>query len=198
MTRCILPTDIELAKKLLTAKRPNNTIVAALVHRGIDSVGAAQLVADLREGRQVTPEIPPGLEISTRRRSRSRRTSSQGDAQPSGAAEPQSHSEPVAERSSEHHRKSASTFWLLGAVPVCFAAVIIGVLISNHLHRTGDDAETGTSPAASASGTAASAAANPKAPHAGTVTQATAQPGASATPQPPPASATNAPSHREQ
>jgi hypothetical protein len=142
MTHSILTTDIELAKKLLTAARPDGAIIAALVSRGIDSASAAQLVNDLRNGRQVTPTVPAGLEMSTsssRRHSRSRRESRR--KQPQSAAR-SSESAPHAERAHERHsdaRKNSSTLWLLAAVPICFVAVIVGVLISNHLRRAADE-----------------------------------------------------------
>src|SRR5262245_54502085 len=98
MTHCILPTDIELVKKLLAASRPDNAIVAALVHRGIDTASAAQLVTDLRNGRPVAPQIPPGLELSTKRRSRSRRESRRSRPQ---AAAPSAESTPQSERAAQ-------------------------------------------------------------------------------------------------
>jgi len=173
MTRCILPTDIELAKKLLTARRPDDAIVTALVHRGIESSGAAQLVADLRSGRPVAPQIPDGLAISPRRRSRSRRASSESEPQqPSRVSEPDRRREGPLEPKAEP--KHTSTVWLIAAIPVCFVAVTIGVLISNHRHRTADDAAaTKAQPAASAGGAAAVAAPDATVPHASASAQTT-------------------------
>jgi hypothetical protein len=169
MTHCILLTDIELAKKLVTAGRPDSAIVAALAQRGVDSADAAQLVADLRDGRQVTPQIPAGLELGSRRRSRSRRPEQpSGPQQPSRGPETSPRPERAAERHSDAPKKS-STFWLIAVVPICFVVAIIGVLISNHLHRVAEDAPPNKAqPAAPAPAAVAPAGTSQKAPPGGT------------------------------
>jgi hypothetical protein len=57
MTKETLESDIELARKLLAAGRPDNEVTAALVGRGISEAKAAQVVQALGQGKQVTPEI---------------------------------------------------------------------------------------------------------------------------------------------
>jgi hypothetical protein len=57
MTHHILQSDIELARKLLAANRPEAEIVAALTRRGVEPAKATRLVEDLQCGRAVAPEI---------------------------------------------------------------------------------------------------------------------------------------------
>jgi hypothetical protein len=174
MTHCILTTDIELAKKLLTGARPDGAIIAALVQRGVDSASAAQLVADLRSGRHVKPQVPDGMGIVAKRRSRSRREHRSSESSPASAS---SETSSRHEHAHEHHShsnkpKHSSTFWMLAAVPICFGAVIIGVLISNHLRREPDDAPSSKGgPAATAPETPPPAAASPKTTAPGTPAQ---------------------------
>lgn len=148
MTRYILPTDIDLAKGLITSQRPDSAIVAALVLRRVDQADAAQLVADLRNGRQVKPQIPPGIVGGPSRRSHSRRAPRPSETQPSHAAEAALPPKPATAPKARSQRASASatdkpanasTFWLLAAVPVCLVVVVVGVLISNRLHGAGDE-----------------------------------------------------------
>ena len=192
MTPYILPTDIELAKKFLATSRPDDVIVAALVHRGIESANAAQLVADLRAGRAVASQIPAELGISSKHHSRSRRAGHRSEAPPAEAPPP---SRP--ERSAEPppgSRKNTSTLLLIAAVPICFAAVIIGVLISNHLRRAGEEPPADKPlTAASAPGATSSAGLSQNLPRAGASDQATVEPPGSAGEQPTVGGISNAP-----
>jgi hypothetical protein len=141
MTHYILPTDIELATKLLAANRPDAAVVAALVQRGVDSASAAKLVADLRDGRKVTPQIPTGLEIAPGRSSRSKKAAAAGEPlQPSRPGDANSLLEEPAEPAAESREKS-SIPWLVAAVAFCFGVAVIGVLISNRLHRAAEEPE---------------------------------------------------------
>jgi hypothetical protein len=139
MTHCILPADIEFAKRLLTTNRPEGAIVAALVQRGVESASALQLVTDLREGRKVTPQIPSGLEIGPGRRSRSKRPQdpSQSSPPPVSSA-PSVRREQPSQRRSEN-RKGSPALWLFAAIPALLAIIVIGVIISNRLRRAGAD-----------------------------------------------------------
>jgi hypothetical protein len=139
MTHYVLPTDIELATKLLAANRPDEAVVAALVRRGIDSAGATQLVADLRNGRKVSPQLPSGLEIGPGRRTRSKRAARPSET---SAPSPAPESSPRRERrtqGNDKNRKHPTALWIIAAIPICFGAVVIGVLISNRLHRAGNN-----------------------------------------------------------
>src|SRR6267378_119303 len=56
MTNDILQSDIDLARRLLDARRPADEIVAALSYRGINGNRAAHLVADFHAGKAVEPD----------------------------------------------------------------------------------------------------------------------------------------------
>jgi hypothetical protein len=142
MTHCILTTDIELAKKLLTAARPDSAIIAALVQRGVDSASAAQLVTDLRNGRQVKAQVPDGMGISSKRRSRSRREHHSSEHSSASASAETSSRHDHSHGHHFHSSKHSSTFWLIAAVPVCFVVVIVGMLISKYVNKGPGDAQS--------------------------------------------------------
>ena len=130
MTHNILPIDIELATRLLAAGSPDDAVITTLGYRGIDSAAAAQLVEDLRNGRRVTSQLPPGLEITPRRRSRSNR-----DARPPDAPGVSSAPEPSVRRQGSGRRRSESrkgfpSMWLI--IPVA----VLWVLSSGRLSGT--------------------------------------------------------------
>jgi hypothetical protein len=56
MTHEVLPSDIELARRMLAAKRRESEVVAALLLRKIEPAKASRLVADLKGGRATFPE----------------------------------------------------------------------------------------------------------------------------------------------
>jgi hypothetical protein len=58
MTNQVLQSDIDLARRLLTAGRPDEDILGALVCRNIAPDRAIQLVTDLRQGLRVEPDLP--------------------------------------------------------------------------------------------------------------------------------------------
>jgi hypothetical protein len=60
MTHEILQSDVDLARRLLAARRPNKEIVAALMLRGIDVAEAERLVDDLSQGRRVKVRVDVG------------------------------------------------------------------------------------------------------------------------------------------
>jgi hypothetical protein len=192
MTPYILPTDIEFARKFLAASRPDDVIVAALVHRGVESASATQLVADLRAGRAVASQIPAELGISSRHHSRSRRAGHRSEPPPAEAP-PSSRPERAAEPP-PGGRKNNSTLLLIAAVPICFAAVIIGMLISNHLRRAGEESQPDKPPtAASAHGATSPAALSQNLPRTGAPDQATVGKPSSAGEKPTAAGISNAP-----
>jgi len=173
MTNNILPTDIEFATRLLAANQDDAAIVTALVHRGIEFATATQMVADLRSGRKVTPQIPASLEIAFGRRSASKSTGLQGEStQALRAADPGTRRRRSASRSAGG-RKQFSSWWIIAAVPISLLAVGLAVLLANHLRRSKDDVPAdGAGEAASARGSVAPADARVKDPGAQPLTAA--------------------------
>jgi hypothetical protein len=60
MTKNILQSDIDLAKQLLGGDHSESDVVEVLVRRGIEPTSAAQLVSDLRQGKQAAPTLQFG------------------------------------------------------------------------------------------------------------------------------------------
>jgi hypothetical protein len=143
MTHCILPSDIDLATKLVAANQPDEVIVTALVRRGIESASAAQIIADLRNGRKVVPQFPPGLQVSAVRRSRSRDTGPVSEPrEPSPAPEPEVRPEEPVKLPAKRRQRSRF-FWVMAGIPVCLVALVMGILISKRFHSSGDDSPSG-------------------------------------------------------
>lgn len=165
MTNNILPTDIEFATKLLAANQDDAAIVTALVHRGIESATATQMVADLRNGRKVTPQIPASLEIASGRRSGPKGAGLQGEStQAVQAADPGARRRRSASRSAGG-RKQSSSLWIIAAVSISLVAVGLTVLVASHLrHRRDDVPADKAREAASARGSVAPADARVKGP----------------------------------
>jgi hypothetical protein len=88
MTHDILQSDIILATKLVADQLPDEEIILALVHRGVDPAKAANLLDDLRNGRKPTAQSPLPSEMSLSRRSRSR-SASHGASQNSPTRSPE-------------------------------------------------------------------------------------------------------------
>ena len=72
MTHDILQSDIILATRLRGDQRPDEEIIQALVHRGVDPARAAKLLDDLHNGRKPEAQPPLPSEITMTRRSRSK------------------------------------------------------------------------------------------------------------------------------
>ncbi|MCX6923755.1 MAG: hypothetical protein NT154_11190 [Verrucomicrobia bacterium] len=102
MTKDILQTDIDLAKRLRDEQRPDEEIVQALVHRGVDPTKAANVADALRNGRKTSVQLAipaeftlgvparprrPGRRSGRRSSSRSSRTAPRSE-QSSPAATP--------------------------------------------------------------------------------------------------------------
>jgi hypothetical protein len=144
MTPNILPTDIELASKLVASGRPPGDIVAALVSRGIDPATAAQVADNLLHGRRVEPQIPAALEISPRRRRRSSEAGPQGGQPAPTASAPQPS---ASSRNRPRNRPGAKRFeltiaqWLLAIAAVCAVGVAIGLLVRDARLHSGRDSQ---------------------------------------------------------
>jgi len=143
MTRNILPTDIELASRLVAADRPAENVIAALVSRGVDSASAAQLADDLRHGRKVAPEIPPTLEIAPRRRRPPKGTPPQSPPLPPS---PPPEAQPRRKRRTRpgaEKPKLSVVHWLLGAAAVGAVVFAAGLLIADAYRHGGGDSQPG-------------------------------------------------------
>jgi hypothetical protein len=57
MTREILETDIEFARRLLEEDRLDSDIIRALGLRGIEAANSANLLTDLRAGRKIRSKM---------------------------------------------------------------------------------------------------------------------------------------------
>src|SRR5262249_3957399 len=66
MTNDILQSDIDLARKLLDARRSSEEIVAALGYRGINRDRAEQLIAALQAGKTVEPDRPITISLPSK------------------------------------------------------------------------------------------------------------------------------------
>jgi hypothetical protein len=134
MTHDVLRTDLELAIRLLDEKRPDEQIITALVHRGVDAGKAAQLVADLRGGGKAIARSALPSEFVLPRRSRSKsgsRGSRQGQSSRSSKAE--SNREPSQHAASERQNKSAVR-WLIPAIIVVLVVFVAGVIVFKRYH----------------------------------------------------------------
>jgi hypothetical protein len=141
MTRDILQTDIDLATRLMANHRPDDEIIQALVHRGIDSGPAAQLVEELRSGRKVTPSSTVHLEFGLGRRARAK-DSSRGTGQNPPAPSPpaESRREPPA-RPAMQSRKRPAVLWLIAAALVGLGIVVGSIVLfqRNHAKTNGQE-----------------------------------------------------------
>jgi hypothetical protein len=57
MTREILETDVEFARRLLKEDRLDSDILRALGLRGLEAANSANLLADLRAGRKIRSKM---------------------------------------------------------------------------------------------------------------------------------------------
>jgi len=137
MTHDVLRSDLELATRLRDDNRPDDEIILALVHRGVDPGLAALVLDDLRNGRKASARLALPAEFGVARRSRTRRGSRRsGQSQPSRSPEAESPSEPPPPPSEPVPRreprrpvaasggKRSPVFWLIAAIVV--ALVIAG------------------------------------------------------------------------
>jgi hypothetical protein len=132
MTHDVLRSDIEIATRLRTAERPDHEIIAALVQRGVDPAGAAQLVDDLRNGRQASAKTPAPPELLLPRRTRLKNSESRmgsSDPQAVRGANPRS-KQPM--RPTHHHGKKNEISWHIPAMLVAFVVVVGCILLVHH------------------------------------------------------------------
>jgi len=128
MTHDVLQSDVELARKLRNEQCPDEEIIRALVHRGVEPGAAAQLMDDLRSGKKVIPKSPTPAEFAPRRRSRaepsSSRTREDMPVRPSAAESPD---RPLG-RPARHHRERPRSPWLILAILAGLVLVALGLI----------------------------------------------------------------------
>lgn len=148
MTHDILQSDVDLAKDLVRANRPDPEIVNALVQRRIDPVKAARLVADLRQGKTVVPE-----RIVFSRPAPAQASDATAEA-PAERQRPVAH---AAGQTSRHHANAHSpagrpkpftSGWLFTLV--CITALAVGLAIAYYFYHSmtnaGAEPREGASP----------------------------------------------------
>jgi hypothetical protein len=141
MTHDILQSDITLATRLIGDQCPNEEVILALVHRGVDPAQAAKLLDDLRSGKKPTAQSPLPPEMGMSRRSRSRnaaRGTSQGS--PTRSPDPGSRrqrSSPPATRG----RKKPAVVWMVAVVVFVLAIGVAGIALFQHYHAGANSQE---------------------------------------------------------
>jgi hypothetical protein len=130
MTHDILQTDIDLATRLKDDQRPDEEIILALAHRGVDAAKAVELVDNLRNGRPPTsqPLIPP--EFARSRRSRSRNVAREpGQNPPTRSAPAASRAERQSQPALQGRKKSV-VLWLAAVALVGLAVAVVALVLS--------------------------------------------------------------------
>ena len=126
MTHDILQSDIELAIRLRSEQYSDEQIIQALTQRRVDSAKAAQLLDDLRNGRDVKSQSSLPQELSFARRPRSRSGARRGGpSTPRRPPEPDSAPPRRSSQTSSRQKKSAN-FWVVLASLVMLAVGLVG------------------------------------------------------------------------
>ena len=115
MIREIVSSDVDFARGMMDSGHPDAELLAHLASRGLDPTKAAQLVDDLRRGRQPNARLPFEL--------RPAGPSTTGSPDPlRGEAQPAHH--PHRKRSgSRKHKLSAIPWWFLLLVGIALFAL---------------------------------------------------------------------------
>jgi hypothetical protein len=147
MTHDILRSDIDLAIRLRDEQRPDDEIILALVHRGVELGPAAQLLDDLRKGIKPTPHSDVPLEFTMERRSRAKDAASgNGPARRSHSSRRTSRNGSPAQPAGQG-RKRTAVFWL--AVTIFVGLVITaGSVILIQRYKAGTNAPVEQTPKA--------------------------------------------------
>jgi hypothetical protein len=152
MTHDILQSDIELAIRLRSEQYPDEQIIQALTQRRVDPVKAAQLLDDLRNGRDVKSQSSLPQELGFARRSRSRSGARRTGGSPSfRSKEPDSQPERRTPQTSSRQKKSP-TFWVVLASLVMLVLGLIGFALVKRAQAGSDATEEPTPKAASGKG----------------------------------------------
>jgi len=124
MTRDILQSDIDLAIRLRDELRPGAEIIQALARRGIDSARAAQLVDDLKNGRDVEAQATVPSEFTLRQRKRVEHRK----PEPASAAPPQLRRNHPPRRGTSGTKASRAAWWVVMA-PLGVLIVVLGAIL---------------------------------------------------------------------
>jgi hypothetical protein len=108
MIQDILSSDVEFARGMMSASHPDAEILAHLASRGIQPAQAAQLVDDLRHGRQPNTLLPFPL-----RPGRSRRGAGDRPKAAPTKAPPEYHPHSKRSRRGKHQRSSIPWWFLI-------------------------------------------------------------------------------------
>jgi hypothetical protein len=124
----IVSSDVEFARGMMDSGHPDTELLAYLATRGLDPAKAAQLVDDLRHGRESSAQLPYELRPASPSAIGSRET-------PRGAAQPAPH---------PHRKRSGSRKHTLSAIPWWFVILVGCALLALGyvLVQTGDGLAT--------------------------------------------------------
>lgn len=122
MTHDVLRADIDLATRLRDDHRPDDEIILALVHRGVDPGQAAQLLDDLRKGIKPTPQSPVPPEMTLARRSRTRSVPPGNGPTRSSRSSRATSRDGSPAQTADRGRKRTAVFWL---TVVIFVVLVI-------------------------------------------------------------------------
>jgi hypothetical protein len=132
MTHDLLQSDIELATRLKEDQRPDEEVILALTHRGVDPGKAVQLLDDLRQGIRPTPQSPVPLDFAMGRRSRERSAAPGNEpTEPSRSSRAKSRNGSPAQSAGQGGKRTAA-FWLTVAILVGIVITAGAVLLIQH------------------------------------------------------------------
>jgi hypothetical protein len=130
MTNRILQTDIELAKKLIQAGRPDSEVAKALTFRRIDHHKAEQLVAALKAGQEVAPEMDVNVEAAQSLKARRSSTTTTSD-QPASAVQP-------APRKATTPSQGGGKGWVVGLIIFLVLASVVAFFLMRSSSTTNE------------------------------------------------------------
>ena len=134
MIHDILQSDIELAKRLLEAGRPDGEVVTVLSKRKLGVDEASRLVADLRQGKRVSPSSSLAAALKTAPPSMA--AAEPVKARVPGAGSPARRSaRPRSSHSHGHNRKRLNLGWVVIVVLLCVGAVGGAATYKYRYHR---------------------------------------------------------------
>jgi hypothetical protein len=134
MTHDILQSDIILATRLIGDQRPDEEILQALAHRGVDRAKAAKLLDDLHSGRKPEAQSALSSEMTMPRRSRSKTAAREAGAGASNhSQQPRPAPGPKRQSASPGGRNAALTKVVAASVLV-LAIATVGVILFKRAH----------------------------------------------------------------